>query len=350
MTQVKKKIPEITISKAILPLRRGFGRHAGRRARNPVQAGPELGWNGLPGLTHSTARKQRPATRQSDLSAIRVRREKAVLPTACGGTGNPCSIFGHFPYNGLGFRSTDVPERFQEGLPAAMSYEEMLIRYFSSSPGGPLPFPSAHFDGPIPAANPSEKSPVDSRITYRGYLEGIAGFVQGNRARLAAALHERGCPACADIRACDIIAEKHGSDYHPARIRLHAGGGAYSFVLNAALTARGQDRLANDFSYLRSLGETFRRKFVPRAYFSGTVPVRLTDGSFQNMEVFLGEWFEGFHEFHLSDLHPGQAPSLVLWDLDREYSVLSKAQSEDVYRQAALILTYLYDVENFREV
>jgi hypothetical protein len=63
--------------------------------------------------------------------------------------------------------------------------------------------------------------------------------------------------------------------------------------------------------------------------------------------MLLGEWLAGCHEWHLG----GPAPERVnLWDSDSGHRYLSDAESFELLRQAATILTRCYDQESFCQV
>ena len=66
--------------------------------------------------------------------------------------------------------------------------------------------------------------------------------------------------------------------------------------------------------------------------------------------MFLGQWLDGYHEFHLSRGHASKADDLVVWDPERGNFCLSEEQQLAVYRQAAMILTAYYNLETFEQV
>ena len=68
------------------------------------------------------------------------------------------------------------------------------------------------------------------------------------------------------------------------------------------------------------------------------------------MAMFLGEWFSGFNEFHLSrDPATGQGRILV-WDYGAGDFFLSPEQAAGVYKEAAKILTAYYNLETFEQI
>jgi hypothetical protein len=188
------------------------------------------------------------------------------------------------------------------------------------------------------------------KITYRVYFKAIGEVLRDTWDMLLQALVENGAQPETHIDEVQLIVEKHGSDYHPARIRVLTPSRAFSFVINVAVTERGKGRLFREFDCLRYLRAHFPRPFVPRVYFAtdGTrgVETKKTSG----LAMFLAEWFEGYHEFHLSVDRSNGSVSTILWDMNRGYRYLTSEEAGDLYRQVAYILTYYHDTAASKEI
>jgi len=219
-----------------------------------------------------------------------------------------------------------------------------------SAEGGPLPVGPHTLESFVPLSRPGLKSPVDSVITYEAYLQGIKSFIMDNWTDFAEVVQEQTPHDRSKITKIEVVAEKHGSDYHPARIRAHCGGTVVSLVVNAALTDRGKARLVHEFQVLKKLQMGRGNDFIPKVYFLGKEPIKLIGSKNADSVMFLGEWFEGFHEFHLSATDSSSQLETVLWDRDRGLRILDIGSVLDIYRRAALILTYYYDTETFSEI
>jgi hypothetical protein len=59
--------------------------------------------------------------------------------------------------------------------------------------------------------------------------------------------------------------------------------------------------------------------------------------------MFLGQWLDGFHEFHLSAGAGDDPARVVVWDDDQGKRNLTAFQVQELLRQAALILGYAYN-------
>lgn len=147
----------------------------------------------------------------------------------------------------------------------------------------------------------------------------------------------------------EIIIEKHGSDYHPVRIRVTSVAGVQSFVLNVALTERGRARIEREFHLLKELSLGDEWIFVPKVCFIAQSEP-LTSLAGKRMIMFLGEWLEGYHEFHYSMDSDSGTYRLMLWDREAGDRFLSGEEEFAIFAQAAMILTFYYDTRLFKEI
>ena len=68
------------------------------------------------------------------------------------------------------------------------------------------------------------------------------------------------------------------------------------------------------------------------------------------LPMFACQWFDGYHEFHLSRVPEEDGDRLRLWAPDNPCFFLNEKQHFSVYREAARILTALYKPETFEQV
>jgi len=149
-----------------------------------------------------------------------------------------------------------------------------------------------------------------------------------------------------DIREICICLEKHGEFYHPARIDVLARNQKVSFVLNVAVSETGIETIKKEYYCLTKLNDEFSSCFLPEVYGFGEVASR----GDRKIRMFLGHWFEGYNEFHISRDPSDKKNKILVWEDRRTRFYLSLEQSADLYRQAARILTYYYNVESFEQV
>ncbi|MDY6990136.1 MAG: hypothetical protein SWQ30_19010 [Thermodesulfobacteriota bacterium] len=196
-------------------------------------------------------------------------------------------------------------------------------------------------------------------LTYGAYFNGIRDVISKDGYNLL--VHASGRRlnreiVLSDIKAVLIYGEKHGSDYHPARIEVLAQDTRLCFVMNVAVTARGTARLCHEYDVLQHLDRKYGFSFLPRPYFQGEASCRVGregahDGETDtSMTMFLADWFEGYHEFHLSIDKEVGVQRLVMWDREKGNPSLSRQQAWHLYRQGGMILTLYYDIETFEQI
>ena len=66
--------------------------------------------------------------------------------------------------------------------------------------------------------------------------------------------------------------------------------------------------------------------------------------------MFLGQWLEGYYEFHLHTNDDTGALEVLVWDADRGRLILSGSQVDELLRQAASVLAYAYNPLTFEAI
>ena len=150
----------------------------------------------------------------------------------------------------------------------------------------------------------------------------------------------------ADIREIRVCLAKHGEFYHPARLEVSVGQQSADFVLNVAVSNNGIQTLQEEYHSLKRLNDEFTHAFIPRVYSFGEIKA----AGHRKIPLFLGDWLAGYHEFHISGDPTGDAANIWIWDGDANRALLSADQQAEIYRQAARILTYYYNVESFEQI
>ncbi|MDP2798268.1 MAG: hypothetical protein Q8O60_00020, partial [Deltaproteobacteria bacterium] len=153
-----------------------------------------------------------------------------------------------------------------------------------------------------------------------------------------------------DIDSLAIRTEKHGAMYHIDSIDVVTANDLNKFVVTAALSETGKLYLENDFHWLNYLNNKFAFPYLPRVYHKGGMKYRTPQGAHDTMLISLGEWLEGYHEFHLSLDSKDQGQKIIVWNSDNGYRYLSDRQSYNLYRMASKILTLYYDMDTFAQI
>lgn len=209
------------------------------------------------------------------------------------------------------------------------------VRFLVSSPMGDLPVDKERWHLPL------EGDPA--KTPYRTYFYSIKEFILQDDlgALLCAAarklnrkIHPR------EVLQIIIRSEKHGPLYHPASIEIMLAGDRVKLCLNVAVCEEGKKKLRQEISVLEHLNKTFSLPYIPETYIWGEKA---------SMLFLLEDWFQGYHEFHISRDETG-GQSVQLWDFEKGCRLLSSGQSFQIYSHISRILTLYYDFENARQI
>lgn len=148
----------------------------------------------------------------------------------------------------------------------------------------------------------------------------------------------------AAVESVDVILEKHGAFYHPARVRVRGAGGVRSFVVNVAVSEAGRRIIAGEYDNLCRLGGPGAASGLPRVF--GLGAGRSPHGAYP---MVLGEWLDGFCEFHLSRAETGGLRTLA-WGPDGVNFFLSSDQVDRLHQEAARILSRHYNPLTFEQI
>jgi hypothetical protein len=150
----------------------------------------------------------------------------------------------------------------------------------------------------------------------------------------------------ADIDEIRICLEKHGEFYHPARIETVVFQKKLCFVLNVAISETGRRFIEKEFQLLNRLNTAQPLHYLPQAYGFG----RTSGSNGQEFAMFLGQWFDGYHEFHISIDPVDKKPKIMVWDDARGRFFLPVEQTKTLYAQVSMILTAYYNLESFEQI
>jgi hypothetical protein len=154
----------------------------------------------------------------------------------------------------------------------------------------------------------------------------------------------------AEVKEIRIFSEKHGSDYHPAKVEVSLPDQVIPFAANVALTERGLFILSNEFNILSNLNHKYGLRYLPKTYFLEEVEPNSSAGVSFPSQAYLADWLEGYYEFHLSIDPADDRQKIVLWDNPRHNHYLPEALITPIYKEIARILTVYYDLETFAQI
>ncbi len=184
---------------------------------------------------------------------------------------------------------------------------------------------------------------TDHQPTVGDYFSAVVAFLDGpaRKPLLGALAHQQKPSATLNPFPVRITLEKHGAFYHPARVEIATQSGTAAFAVNVALSDSGAAALRREYHTLARLGAKTTRTYLPAVY-------ALADHKTARWPMFMAQWLDGYHEFHLSH-RPDHTLGIKLWRPSGP-SFLSPAQAVEIYRQAANVLTRFYDPFSFKQI
>ena len=236
---------------------------------------------------------------------------------------------------------------------AAMKIPAQRYVYFMSDDPEPITDSHPLWDTVLPIDRHQKAylgtTPVHKQLTYGEFFKAVSVFIETHLSDIllsAVFALKRQSLSPQEISPVHIHLEKHGAFYHPARILLWQAGQRIALVANVAVSTEGKDIVQNEYRLLRQLADHVSPAWVPRVF--GCDRVWVDDQ--RHIQVLLGEWFEGFHEFHVTEKRGSGETHLQVWDPENEALFLSRHQTQVVLEQAAMILTAYYNVETSEQI
>ena len=224
-----------------------------------------------------------------------------------------------------------------------------LISYFLYDTTTPVDADHPSWQQPLPLSRHLTDKNDDLSISHGEYFLAIRRFLENNHFDIIARALGRRLQKkvkTADINEIRVCLAKHGEFYHPARLEVSVGQQSTDFVLNVAVSDNGIQTLHEEYHSLKRLNDEFTPSFIPRVYGFGEIKAV----GLRKIPLFLGDWLGNYHEFHISGDPTGDSASIRVWDGDKNRALLSADQQAEIYRQAARILTYYYNVESFEQI
>jgi hypothetical protein len=194
----------------------------------------------------------------------------------------------------------------------------------------PLEKNSAGWNAFLPLDRKASSPSSDTALSYGDYFFAVRSFLN------------KQFPNAEKI---SVRIQKHGEFYHPSKAEVWQKGKSACFVINAAVSDIGKHCIEREYLLLKELGKMVSPPFIPEVY--AIDKIQLEDG--REIPMFSGQWFDGYHEFHLSQYSDGRL-GLAVWDTDKGNFFLSEAQILSLYQQAARILTLYYNPDTFEQI
>jgi hypothetical protein len=105
----------------------------------------------------------------------------------------------------------------------------------------------------------------------------------------------------------------------------------------------GLTLVEKEYQLILGLNKTHSKSYLPKVF--GIDFIKTDKGQ---VGFFLGEWFDGYKEFHVTK--DRAARQIVVWDSDGSCHYISQIEAFPIYRSISRILTYYYNIETFEQI
>lgn len=195
----------------------------------------------------------------------------------------------------------------------------------------------------MPLSGKLPENDPGSEWTVGDYLAAARAFLFREQGRLISRAAGRLAGDAGPVQTIDVCLEKHGAFYHPLKITVTAGSVFVTLVLNGAVKDPGRSLTRTEYRLLDRLAGQVVPGFIPRVFGAGTIETEKGTAGF-----FLGQWFDGFHEFHITRTAGGDRVSL--WKDDGIHEPVPWHKAVKIYENIAYVLTAYYEVETGQEI
>ncbi len=231
-------------------------------------------------------------------------------------------------------------------------HENPQIRFFLSGQTQTIEPDSKLWNLPIPVKRKITGIMADKNdslsVTYGDYFEATSAFIIKNHYEviLTALSYINKKVHIEQIKEINISLEKHGPFYHPSKVEAVTENAVISFVLNVAVSKIGVECIHKEYFTLKRLNSEFPNFFIPEVYGQDDFIGR------NNLKIgmFLGEWFEGYSEFHISKDPSDGKEKILIWDNLNGNQFVSAKKATEIYRQASMIMTCFYNIHTFEQI
>lgn len=222
-----------------------------------------------------------------------------------------------------------------------------MFEYFISDETRPVKDDGEEWQKPFPINRDNSHASIPTPLSYGDYFLSVRQFLEkDNLVNLmsAASVYLKKDISPEAIKSVSVFLEKHGEYYHPSRIEALISGRKISFALNVALTDSGVGCMEKEYKSLALLNQETPNSFIPDVFKKGSVYRKN-----RKISMFIGEWFEDYHEFHLS-VSKNNEKAIIVWDPVLGNYMLPKKHEKELYRQATKILTFFYNPVTFSKI
>jgi hypothetical protein len=209
--------------------------------------------------------------------------------------------------------------------------------------GHPEPLVSESRLWHMPLAGKTGREDMAAEWTVGDYLAAAGAFLVQDQGHMIHHAVEALSESTGPIRSMEVCLEKHGAFYHPLKITVPDGSDSVTLVLNGAVKDPGFTLIQTEYRLLERLAGQVVPGYVPRVFGAGTLASEKGAVGF-----FLGQWFEGFHEFHVTRTARGDR--VAVWKDRGIHEPVPWPRAVRIYENIAYVLTAYYELDTGHEI
>ncbi|MCD6295400.1 MAG: hypothetical protein J7M20_10920 [Deltaproteobacteria bacterium] len=225
----------------------------------------------------------------------------------------------------------------------------MIVAYLFSSPEGDVSLDLEDLSRPF-LITPEKAHP---HLTLGDYFDTVKACILKNRGELLkCALKNKSHENfnLEDVRKIQIRSEKHGILYHLASVEVITTEKRVKFTLSTAISKKGIEYILHEHDILNRLNHNSGFSFLPEIYGIRRMTCHTAQGKTEEMVMLAAQWFEDYHEWHMSIDPLDGRQKIKIWDLKRGSRYASTTEASIIIEKCSKILTLYYDFGDFSHI
>ncbi|MCG6881254.1 MAG: hypothetical protein LJE96_19185 [Deltaproteobacteria bacterium] len=225
----------------------------------------------------------------------------------------------------------------------------MMVSYLFASPEGDIVLNPEELSRPF-LLNPEKAHP---HLTLGDYFDTIRKCILEDEGELLKGALKSVSDKnfnLQDVLKIQIRSEKHGVLYHLASVEAIMAEVRVKFTLSTAISQEGQGCILKEHDILRWLNRHSRFSFLPEIYGIKRMICHTAGGRAEEMVMLAAQWFEDYHEWHVTRDPRDNRQKIQIWDLKSGPRYASAEESSIIIEKCSKILAFYYDFENFNQI
>jgi len=223
----------------------------------------------------------------------------------------------------------------------------MNISFYFSSPGGDVPIDSETLARPFIV----EPLKYHAFMTLADFFHIVSNFVLSSAGPVLVSALSQSWGRNVTLRDIDTIIvryEKYGTLYQIVSVETFSGTQKAKFAINAAIMPIARENLQMEYNLISYINTRTGLPYLPRVMSIHSQDIE-KDDIVDTVVLTLGEWFEGYHEWHFSKDDEGK-DAIVIWDTEKGNRRATDEEAYAIIRETSRILTLYYDVESSERI